>query len=169
MSTYDCIPCRMVHSWQIYMVFYFIRWHNLSSVVIILSTQSRGYSDIKICSSYKINWLSPKPTFLICQICLKTICKHKWKFYLVMWLQGDALWTRGRQPFFSHGSGMWTECVKMTKLLHSSNIHPCSEFKLAVCVARCLFKWRNEPWKGLEVSLNRRTFWILLPAYLLGI
>ena len=51
--------------------------------IYILFTQSRGYSDIKICSSYKINFIHLKPTVLISQICLKTICIHDWKFYLV--------------------------------------------------------------------------------------
>ena len=50
-------------------------------VLYILFTQSKGYLDIKICSSYKSNGTHLKLTVFHRQIYLMRICIHDWKFY----------------------------------------------------------------------------------------
>ena len=52
-------------------------------LLYILFTQSRGYSDNKICSSYKSSGTQLKPSVVIWQIYLKTTCIRDWQFYLV--------------------------------------------------------------------------------------
>ena len=53
------------------------------SLVYILFTQSKGYSDIKICSSYKNKGTHLKLTVFLRQINLMRIYIHDWKFYPV--------------------------------------------------------------------------------------
>ena len=50
-------------------------------VLCILFTKSKGYSDIKLCSSYKNNGTRLKLTVFLRQIYLMRIFIHDWKFY----------------------------------------------------------------------------------------
>ena len=64
---------------------------SVGNFVKCIGILSMGYSDIKFCSSYKNNRIHMKPTVLIRQTYIQTLCKHDWKFYLVTWIQRVAL------------------------------------------------------------------------------
>ena len=84
----------------------------------ILSTQSRGYSDIKFCSFYKNKRTHLKPTFLKRHSCLKTIRHYAYMIGSYILSHGSSVmrFGPGVETQFSHGSGTSTGRVNITKL-----------------------------------------------------
>ena len=90
-------------------------------------TKSRGYLDIKNCSTHKNNDTHLKEPVLIRQIYIKTICVKGWKFHPGTWLPVHNVWTRGRPQMFTwirHGDRIFQDvgiCTEKLAVVHFSS------------------------------------------------
>ena len=124
-------------------------------VLYILFTQSKGYSYIKICSSYKNNGTLLKLTVFLRQIYLMRICIHDWKFYLSHDYK-VVCFGQGVDTQFSHESGMSTECVKIELFLQEH--FPLIRVQVDSLFCTMSIQIKEHTAKRYTVSVNRSNF-----------